>query len=165
MIQFDSGKYDFNQIIERILHYYPIGISKEEEGYFSCPGIQELDKILVDNISNESNYKSRWTDFSNYLTVSPVNEYAEVFKLVAAKIQSRFIGYRFVPFGICRQKIEGLYVRYSERKTQTVFNALFKDNAVLTSPIMGDWTFGYDDWVKADLTGVETEVVLLPPDY
>ena len=211
MIDFDSAKYDFNEIIESILHSYPIGISKEDEGYFSSPGIQELDKILVDNISNESNYKSRWTDFTkeieeevqkpligttygqtpsfsalrqleiasldnlfrtkelhfylsligpfytilgqdnntvivdgkqfcstNYLTVSPVNEYVEVFKLLAAKIESRFTGYRFVPFGICRQIIEGLYVRYSQRKTQTVFNALFKDNAILTSPIMGD---------------------------
>lgn len=95
--------------------------------------------------------------------VSPVNEYAEVFKLVAAKIESRFTGYRFVPFGICRQIIEGLYVRYSQRKTQTVFNALFKDNANLTSPIMGDWTFGYDDWVKTGFNGSETVVILSPP--
>ena len=44
MIDFDSAKYDFSEINERILHYYPIGISKEDENYFSSPGIQELDR-------------------------------------------------------------------------------------------------------------------------
>ena len=237
MLQFNTAKYDFNEISTSILRFYPIGISPEDEGYFSYPGIQELDKIVVDNISNESNYKSRWTDFTkeigsevqtpligttygqnpsfsallqletasldnlfrtkelhfylsligpfytilgqdnntvkvdeklfrstNYLTVSPINEYSEVFKLVAARIESRFTGYRFVPFGICKQKIEGLHVRYhTQHKVQTVFNALFKDNATLTSPIMGDWTFGYDDWIKADFNGIETSVELSPP--
>lgn len=237
MLAFNSRKYDFAKISESIRHFYPISISKEDSSYFSYPGIIDLEKLIVDNIHNESNLKSRWAalmkeiqdqlqkpvigtiygqvpSFSaftqletssldnltrtkelhfyvsllgpfytiigqdnnivkvgekhfgttNYLTVSPESEYTDAFKLVADKIENLFSGYRFVPYGIYHQKVEGLHLPYTDAAADTIFHALFTDNTKLTAYVMGDWGYGYDQWINADFDGIETIVILSPPN-
>jgi len=92
----------------------------------------------------ESQYKG-----TSYLVVSPFLEYAAIFKLLCEKIEKQFIGFRFVPFEICRQTIEGLDVRYSDETLNTVFHALFNNHIDLnTLRYVGDKYYKYDDWIK-----------------
>src|SRR5690606_35726798 len=51
---------------------------------------------------------------TSYIVISPEKEFADLFKLLCDKIETRFEGFRFVPFEICGQTIDGLYVRYSD---------------------------------------------------
>jgi hypothetical protein len=86
---------------------------------------------------------------TSYLVVSPFLEYVDIFKLLCEKIEKQFIGFRFVPFEICRQTIEGLDVRYSDENLNTVFHALFNNHIGLnTLRTVGDKYYKYDDWLK-----------------
>lgn len=100
---------------------------------------------------------------TNYLTISPKDEYAEVFNHIVDKIESRFLGYRFIPFEICKQKIKGLHVSYSTNAANTVFNALFKDEGTPSNSIRGNILYKWDDWIKEGWDGSEVNVVLSPP--
>lgn len=85
---------------------------------------------------------------TSYLVISPFLEYADIFKLLCEKIEKQFVGFRFVPFEICTQTIEGLDVRYSEN-LNTVFHALFNNHIDLnTLRYVGDKYFKYDAWIK-----------------
>jgi hypothetical protein len=54
-------RYDFWAIYEAIKKYYPIGIDKREGGnYFLYQGIKDLEKVIVENIHEESKLKERW---------------------------------------------------------------------------------------------------------
>ena len=91
-----------------------------------------------------TNYKS-----ANYLVVSPEKEYADTFKLLCDKIESRFTGFRFVPFEVCQQQIEGLDVPYSDMNLNTVFHALFNNDVDLTiGRIIGNDYFKAEEWIK-----------------
>lgn len=92
----------------------------------------------------ESQYKG-----TSYLVVSPFLEYADIFKLLCEKIEKQFIGFRFVPFEICTQTIDGLDVRYSDEKLNRVFHALFNNHIDLnTLRYVGDKHYKYDDWIR-----------------
>ena len=57
---FRTDRYDFWSIYEAIKKYYPIGISESLEESF--PGRKEKEKLIVENIHQPENYKSRWED-------------------------------------------------------------------------------------------------------
>jgi hypothetical protein len=168
MLHFNHNKFDFWKIYESIKRFYPIGIKIDESKFYSSySGIKDLEDIIVDNIHNEDNFKSRWEDFTNeiqndlgkqiigttgptpsfssfvlidtttldnltrtkelhffvsllgpfytiigrdgnivtvhdkyykstnYLVVSPANEFAEIFRLLIDKIENRFRGTPF----------------------------------------------------------------------
>jgi hypothetical protein len=62
---FDENKYSFNLIEDTIKKYYPFGIEYDSEWtqYMSFPGIEELGKLVVENIHSNKNYKERWLNF------------------------------------------------------------------------------------------------------
>ncbi len=49
------------------MKYYPLGIKSDLPTYHEFPGQVELGKIVVDNIHNNKNFKSRWKDFEKEL--------------------------------------------------------------------------------------------------
>lgn len=101
---------------------------------------------------------------TNYLVVSPENEFADPFKLLCDKIENQFKGFRFVPFEICTQTIEGLYVRYSDEKLNSVFHALFNNNMDLTvSKKIGDDYFKSEGWIKEGYIETGEEWTIYPP--
>ena len=86
---------------------------------------------------------------ATYLVISPEYEFAEIFRLLCDKIEARFNGYRFIPFELCRQTIDGLDVRYSDENLNTVFHALFNDQVDLKARnIIGNDYYKSEDWVK-----------------
>ena len=98
--------------------------------------------VNLDNYSHTS---------TAYLVVSPENGFADAFKLVCDKIKNRFKGFRFVPFELCRQAIDGLEVRYQSENPNSVFQALFNDLVDLTiQRTIGNDYFGYEDWIRND---------------
>lgn len=95
-------------------------------------------------LAENKNYRS-----TSYLVLSPENEYADTFQLLCNKIEDRFTGFRFVPFEICQQAIEGLNVRYSDENLNFVFHALFNDQVDLNLwRKIGNGRFKAQDWVK-----------------
>lgn len=81
--------------------------------------------------------------------VSPKEELEELFNLLCQKIEVRFKSFKFVPFDISKQTIEGLAVEYSEETLSCVFHALFNDHVDLnTRLIIGDEYYKYIDWSK-----------------
>lgn len=86
---------------------------------------------------------------TNYIVLSPENEFAEPFRVVCDLIESRFSSFRFVPSAICQQAIPGLWVRYSDSSTNTVFNALFNDQVDDSIPrSIGNRTYKLEQWLK-----------------
>ena len=96
------------------------------------------------SIDDNRSYRS-----TSYLVISPEMEFADLFKLLCDKIENRFKGYRFVPFEICQQTIDGLDVRYSDEKLNSVFHALFNNHVDLTIwRKVGNDYFKSEDWIK-----------------
>jgi hypothetical protein len=86
---------------------------------------------------------------TSYLVVSPEKEFADTFKLLCEKIETRFKGFRFVPFEICQQTIEGLSVCYTDENLNSVFHALFNNHIDLTIwQKLGNDYFKSEDWTK-----------------
>ncbi|SFD23474.1 hypothetical protein SAMN05518672_1011179 [Chitinophaga sp. CF118] len=93
----------------------------------------------------EKTYRS-----TNFLIVSPENEYADSFTLLCELIEEQFSGFRFVPFNICNLSIEGLNVHYTEKPINQVFNALFNNHLDLNNQILGNKYFKSGDWQRED---------------
>jgi hypothetical protein len=91
---------------------------------------------------------------TNYLVVSPENEYATVFSQLCERIEKRFKGYRFVSFTACQSRIEHLNVYNAEEDRNTVFDGLFNDQVDLTVPgIIGNEAFKHQEWLKEGYEG------------
>ena len=62
---FNSDVYNFWPLYDSIKKYYPIGIKKNQdlEIYRQYQGIQELEKILINNIGDKKTYQSQWVSF------------------------------------------------------------------------------------------------------
>ena len=223
MLYFNYDKFDFWKIYDGIKRFYPIGVKKDESGFFySYPGLKELESIVVDNIHDGKHFEERWSHFTKeiettigkeiigttygrapsfssfalleqssldnltrtkelhffvslvgpfytvigadintvkidersyrstgYLVLSPENEFADAFRLLCDRIENRFEGYRFVPFELCKQTIDGLDVSYTDENRNTVFHALFNDLIDLdTCRTIGNKYYKSDDWVK-----------------
>lgn len=86
---------------------------------------------------------------TNYLVVSPESEFASIFEQLCNQIETQFKSYRFVPFDICKQTIEGLYVYYSDENLHAVFNALFNDQIDLSiDRTLGNSFYKSENWIK-----------------
>jgi hypothetical protein len=85
---------------------------------------------------------------TNYLTISPENEYASSFIFLSDQIEKHFKDYRFVPFDICKQTIEGLYVRYDDNNPNAIFNAIFNNHIDFNIHTSGDDYYKSSDWIK-----------------
>ncbi len=100
---------------------------------------------------------------TNYIVISPENEYTEAFNTLSDQIESRFNGFRFVPFVISGQTIEGLEVRYDDNKSSSVFAALFNNNINLNIHTVGDKYFKSEDWIKEDYVDDRGQWTAYPP--
>ena len=96
--------------------------------------------------------------------VSPEIEYAENFHYLYGKIESRFNGFRFVPYYIYEQTIEGLFTRFSGNKYSSIFCTLFHDLIELKTPrIIGNLYFKSEDWIKEGYVDNGDRWVIYPP--
>lgn len=110
-------------------------------------------------LDEHKNYRS-----TNYLVVSPENEFADTFKLLCDKIENRFEGFRFVPFELCQQTIDGLDVRYSDENLNSVFHALFNNHVDLTVwRKIGSAYFKSEDWIKDGYVDTGGGWTIYPP--
>ncbi len=110
-------------------------------------------------LDEHTNYRS-----TSYLVVSPENEFADIFKLLCGKIENRFKRFRFVPFEICQQTIDGLDVRYSDENLNTIFHALFNNHIDLTiCRKIGNDYFKAEDWIKEGYVDTGDGWTIYPP--
>ena len=110
-------------------------------------------------LEEHKNYRS-----TSYLVVSPENEFADTFELLCDKIENRFEGFRFVPYEICQQTIDGLNVHYSDENLNSVFHALFNNLVDLTVwRKIGNDYFKSEDWIKQDYVDTGGGWTIYPP--
>lgn len=108
--------------------------------FYSIIG-QDANTVKLDE---HKNYQS-----VSYLAVSPEQDFEDAFRLIAGQIENRFKGFRFVPFGICKQTIDGLSVPYADGNMQSIFHALFNNLIDITIPrIIGNEYYKSEDWIK-----------------
>jgi hypothetical protein len=108
--------------------------------------------------------KLGYSKSTNHLVVSPEIEYAESFHYLCSKIESRFNGFRFIPFYIYEQTIEGLNTRFFNGNNSSIFCALFHDLIDLKTPrIIGNHSFKSEDWIKEGYIDTGDNWVIYPP--
>jgi hypothetical protein len=99
---------------------------------------------------------SRWEEqrkfVSDYpathaVTVSPLLEYETIFRLVQENIKTSFPAYRFVPYQICSQQLQGLYTDVEDGRGY-IYQALFNDYLPFEVRARGDTQYGYKEWLK-----------------
>jgi hypothetical protein len=90
----------------------------------------------------------------NRITISPDSQTQKYFDFLSEKIESKYNGYKFVPYSINKQTLEGLRVRYRDEKVNRIYHALFNDCVHFPDYgkydplIMGDEFYRYDDWAR-----------------
>lgn len=103
---------------------------------------------LIGQDKNVVKVGDRYFRSTNYLIISPMEEYTVIFQRLCDQIENRFPGYRFVPFEIYQQTIQGLDVRYVDENLDTVFNALFNNHIDLRVSTLGNDYYKAEDWIK-----------------
>ena len=104
---------------------------------------------IIGQDNNTVKIEEKYYRSTSYLVVSPENEFSETFALLCDKIEDRLKGFRFVPFEICKQTIEGLYVRYDDENLNSVFHALFNNHVDLTTRrVIGNEYYKSEDWIN-----------------
>jgi hypothetical protein len=92
---------------------------------------------------------------TNYLVISPEEDFADAFRLLESKIEKKFAGYRFIPFDICYKEINGLFIGNPPVCPGLVFHALFGDQITLSSRVIGNRYYKYDDWRNTDYIDID----------
>ncbi|MDI3321492.1 hypothetical protein [Pinibacter soli] len=118
------------------------------------------DKNTVKMEDNDSYHST------NYFAVSPENEFAEGFNIVCEKIEKQFKGFRFVPFHIYQQKVEGLFIHnWNENATSSVFHALFNNSIDFDNVrTLGKEFYKSEDWIKEGYVDTGAKWISYPPD-
>lgn len=100
---------------------------------------------------------------TNFLTISPENEYAGPFDLVCSQISAQFPTYRFIPFHIVNQPIDWLNLLYTDKQPVRVYQAVFNDQLDLSASKVGNEYYRYDDWIKEGYQREDGQWVIYPP--
>ncbi|MBS1744619.1 MAG: hypothetical protein JST21_00470 [Bacteroidetes bacterium] len=101
---------------------------------------------------SEITINSKYVSVTNFLVVSPEIEYKEGFIYLNKRIEEQFEKYRFVPYFIYKQKINGLTMEYRQHGC-TIFNALFNNYIEITGiTIIGDEHYLIRQWEQNKLT-------------
>ena len=100
---------------------------------------------------------------TSYLTISPESEYASAFIFICAQIEKDFKDYRFVPFDICKQTIEGLDVKYDDNNRNAVFYAIFNNHIDFNTHTFGDGYYKSGDWIKKGYVDKGNDWTSYPP--
>jgi hypothetical protein len=132
-------------------------ILKEERGKF-CDYFEELHfcvslvgpfyTIIQQSRSVIHEKENKFYDSVNRTISSPIEGTKKYFDTLIEKIESKYLGFKFVPYFINEQLIEGLRVRYSDEIENRVYNGLFNDQIKLGVRNIGDPYFKMDDWKK-----------------
>lgn len=117
-----------------------------KEVYFAVSLIGPFYTVLGRDRSLVRLSEHRFYGGTNYLVVSPEDEYRTLFELVCLNIEQQFKGYRFVPFEILTQRLKGLSVYYSDEPADKIFDALFNQQVDLSAQYIGDTFHKYSDW-------------------
>jgi hypothetical protein len=153
----------------RINHWQHEQVSIRKELHFAVSLAGPFFTIYGKEVARFEELESIYDIHTGYessvvLTVSPFEEYKEPFVALKKSIELHFKGYKFVPFAINQDYVEGLSVRYIDLKVNTIYHALF--NHLLFADdhqqwIRGDEYYGYDAW-EIDSPAPE-EWIILPP--
>lgn len=90
----------------------------------------------------------------NRITVSPDDHTQKYFDFLSDRIESKFKGYKFIPYYINKQTLKGLRVRYRDEKENRIYHALFNDIVHFPDygkydPLtMGDEFYRSKDWAR-----------------
>ncbi|WP_225000409.1 hypothetical protein [Cesiribacter sp. SM1] len=98
---------------------------------------------VVKNLEQDRFYTS-----VNKIESSPSKTTAKYFQILKDRIESKYQEFKFIPYFISEQKIEGLRVRYRDESTNRIFHALFNDHIKFESINIGDAYYGIEGWVK-----------------
>jgi len=102
----------------------------------------------------------------NIVTASPFKEFESIFKELKETIETKFKGYKFIPYAVNSMVIDGLQVRYLDDKEEcTIFNALFNQflDSYNSMFLRGDQYFGYTDWQTGNSDTFKSVTVVLSP--
>jgi len=167
---FQSRWKSFDNIIEDNINKKPIGTSGFSPSFSSLIEIEILDfenltrikrihylvsllgpyyTIIGDDLNIIKVGEERLTNI-NYLVISPFNEFSGLFKILSTEIEKYFQNYRFVPFFILEQEINGLEVPFSDINTSSIFTALFNSQFDFSLPTFGDRQFKEELWITDD---------------
>jgi hypothetical protein len=123
-------------------------LTRTKELHFFVSLVGPFYTIIGEDVSavkiEERHYRS-----TSYLVVSPEGEFADTFRLLCDKIENRFKSYRFIPFELCKQTIDGLDVDYTDEHLNKVFYALFNNHIELDIwRTIGESYYKSEDWIK-----------------
>lgn len=106
---------------------------------------------IVNYQKDETQYRFRTV---NRIIVSPDDHTQQYFDFLSGKIESKFKGYKFVPYAIHKQTLEGLRVRYRDEKVNRIYHALFNDCVHFSDhgqndpSVIGDEFYRAKDWAR-----------------
>jgi hypothetical protein len=168
--KFKSSWKLFDDIIEEKLKIKPVGTSGFSPSFSSFVEIENFNSdkltrvkrvhylisllgpyytIIGDDLSN-INVGGENKFVTNYMVISPFNEFTDAFNNLATEIENRFNNYRFVPFFILNQTINSLEVPHCDSNPCSVFAALFNNQFDLDLTSFGDQQFKEESWINRD---------------
>ena len=144
----------------RFRHVKKLSVAVSLVGKFFA--IYGVDETIVKACNEDGRYLSYRA--INAITASPYSEFKSYFLDLKQEVEKEFIGYKFLPFSIHLSIINGLEVRYSDRKECTIFHALFNEQIDLNNqlPVRGDRFFGFEEWATENPK--ITEITIHPPE-
>lgn len=121
--------------------------------YYTILGIDrsevELEEVLPD-LNGSEKIRDRVYNANQVITVSPHQEYKELFLILQNKILDYFPSLKYIPYEINRKKIKGISLVYPDCEAKvkgSVFSALFRPDDSFNSKTRGDTFFGFDEWL------------------
>jgi hypothetical protein len=143
-------KYDVENItITKELHFFVSLVGP----YYTILG-QDMSFVKIDS----RNFIS-----ANHLTLSPEEKYSDAFIFLCDNIEKKFPDYRFVPFHIYSQVIEGLDVRYNDEHLNRIFHALFNNQVNFNVQYLGDEFYRHEQWIKEGYIDTGNKWTVYPP--
>jgi len=121
---------------------------------------------IVGQDRNEIRFDKNAFFNTNFLVISPENEFKELFEKLVEQIEGKFVGYRFVPYFIYSQVIDGLCNRFRRDNQSRVFEAIFNNQIDLGAPTLGSSVYKDEAWINKDYDFEnEPKWVIYPPDH
>lgn len=121
--------------------------------YYTILGIDrsevELEEVYPDLDSSEK-IKYRVYDASHVLTVSPYQEYKELFLILQNKVLEYFPSFKYIPYDINKKKVKGISLVYPDCEAKvkgSVFSALFRPEVSFNTETRGETSFGFNEWL------------------
>lgn len=145
-------KYDAGGLIRyKELHYFISFIGK----FYTVIGIDHNEVATGNDVFRSV----------NYLVVSPVDVFAELFTTVCEVIEKKLNTYRFVPFSICKQKIARLNAGDQDEVKDRVFDAIFGSSFISAGEpnISGDEDYKASDWIIPGYADAGSSWTIYPP--